>query len=207
MTEEIKIPETFDEVWKAIFEKQMKLALKYAEIEKMGDLLETTKDNLDTTKGQKWLKDFAWRVTEEITEAYEPFYEADKTKDDEKFTVLIEHFKEELSDALHFMVELSIIAGYDYKIVENVEGSVLHTENLNPWYTVYNLGLACNCLKNKAWKQSEMLTDRPKFESLLKETWRSLTTIMVFHMGSYKDIYLYYFKKNKVNQFRQKSKY
>ena len=57
-----------DNIWKEIWDKQMTVAQKYKEIESMGDLLETVETNIDTRAGQKWIKDFAWRTTEEIAE-------------------------------------------------------------------------------------------------------------------------------------------
>ena len=212
INEEVLIPITHEGVWKEIFDKQMKLAQKYKDIENMGDLLETTHNNVDTLKGQKWIKDFAWRVTEELAEAWEAWELAvamKKEKDivPEKTNMYMEHFHEELADALHFLVELSIIAGYDSNIVPNIEGNPFTDENTHPWRTVYYLGLLCNTLKNKPWKQTQMLTDRPKFEEYLKLSWESLLYILYHKMISRESIYLYYFKKNKVNQFRQRSKY
>jgi len=157
-------------------------------------LLKTTDTNLDTKEGQKWIKDFAWRVTEELTEAQEAHIKDDNI-----------HYIEEVIDALHFLVELSIIAGYDYKIVpENHSTITLESE----WNIVYNLGLACNCLKNKAWKQTHILTDRKKFELYLEEAWRRMLGLLTIDLKLTKlDIYCYYVKKNEVNKFRIKSKY
>lgn len=192
-----------DNIWKAIFDKQMELAVKYKDIENMGDLLDTTDMNINTAKGQKWIKDFAWRTTEELAEAYE-------TKDyeivmaSEELEVLEQHFKEELIDALHFLTELTIIAGYNYEFVEKQE---IQDYTTTPWDTVYYLGLMCNTLKNKPWKQTQMLTDRKKFEQLLGLTWASFILLLRNNIGDEIDIYQYYFKKQAVNKFRQRSKY
>ena len=205
--EEIEVPKNFVDIWKAIFEKQQALADKYSDIEKMGDLLQTTKNNVDTAKGQKWIKDFAWRVTEELTEAFEAYYIYAETNGLANHDVL-EHYKEEIADGLHFLVELTIIAGYDHEIVARLEHKPMRRLSMpNAWPVIYKLGLMCNCLKNKPWKQTQMLTDRPKFEQYLLETWEEMLRLMLDCMGSKEEIYLYYFKKNKVNQFRQRSKY
>ena len=217
--EEIEVPKNFVDIWKAIFEKQQALADKYSDIEKMGDLLQTTKNNVDTAKGQKWIKDFAWRVTEELAEAFEAkelmardcdATDASKTLPEQlkladEYT---KHFKEELADALHFLVELTIIAGYNHEIVTRLEDRPFEkvTEK-DAWPTVYKLGLLCNCLKNKPWKQTQMLTDRPKFEKYLEETWTEMLRLLFIAIGTNEEIYIYYFKKNAVNQFRQRSKY
>ena len=222
--EKIDIPDTNEGIWKAIFEKQRALAAKYSDIEGMGTLLETTANNVDTMNGQKWIKDFAWRVTEELAEAFEALEKMVNAAGDsvtdfkdneemlqyhehfkEEMLQYHEHFKEELADSLHFLVELTIIAGYDEKIMMAVDVNVPGVKDA--WPTVYNLGLMCNCLKNKPWKQTQMLTDRPKFTVYLIATWVSFLGLLSSRIGKPSDIYLYYFKKNKVNQFRQRSKY
>jgi len=191
-----------DDIWEAIFIKQNELAEKYSDIEGMGDLLQTKKNNINTAKGQKWLKDFAWRVTEEIAEAWEAYDMIEEPDDQYQL-----HFKEELADALHFLVELTIIAGYDESIVPPIEGTVLADEDTEPWSTIYNMGLMCNTLKNKPWKQTQMLTDRNEFEKYLKKTWEQFSKLIYYHIGEEDEIYNFYFKKNAVNKFRQRSKY
>lgn len=181
-----EIPEN---IWEEIFAKQWELALKYKDIEQMGDLLDTLDNNINTAKGQKWIKDFAWRVTEELSEAYE-VYGAHE-----------EHFKEELIDALHFLVELTIIAGYK-NYTPKFTGSIIE-----PWDTIFFMGLMCNTLKNKPWKQTQMLTDRVKFYDLLNKTWQSFYGLLRYNFGNDDEIYQYYFKKHSVNKFRQRSKY
>ena len=158
VTEKIEVPEN---IWKAIFEKQWELAQKYKDIEGMGDLLDPAvlKNNINTRQGQKWIKDFAWRVTEELAEADEAYYSNE-----------LIHYVEELSDALHFLVELSLIANYDYTFVKQ---NFNHDKGKENSYSnvIYPLGLMCNCLKNKPWKQTEMLTDKNKFEKYLRHAW------------------------------------
>lgn len=75
------------------------------------------------------------------------------------------------------------------------------------WDITYTLNIARNCLKNKPWKQSGVMTNEILYQSLLVEAF-------VYMMGYYarlgmssSDIYYLYFKKNKVNQFRIQSKY
>lgn len=194
---------TPDNIWKAIFDKQREVALKYSDIEKMGTLL-TDKDNIDTAVGQKWIKDFAWRVTEEIAEALEAkisWSECDPT-DGDLLEQYGQHYTEELIDAVHFLAELTIIAGYDEEII--VTPVDVDTE----WDVVYQLGLMCNCLKNKPWKQTQMLTDRPKFHRYLRRAWNAMYGVLVNEANlTDADIYNLYFKKNEVNKFRIRSKY
>ncbi len=188
-----------DNIWEAIFNKQLVLAEKYRDIEGMGDLLDTLKTNIDTAKGQKWIKDFAWRVTEELTEADEAMFLYKLNKDPEA----LKHYFEEVTDALHFFVELCIICGYNHKSF----GDASTTSATISYDVIYELGLACNCLKNKPWKQTQMLTDRKKFFGYLDEAFYKLRGLFYQHNFDDEAIYNYYFKKNAVNKFRIRSKY
>ena len=64
-----------------------------------------------------------------------------------------------------------------------------------------------NCLKNKPWKQTHMLTDEPKFKNYIIKAFLGIIGIYIDNEYSEKDMYNLYFKKNAVNQFRQRSKY
>lgn len=75
------------------------------------------------------------------------------------------------------------------------------------WDVVYHLNIARNFLKNKPWKQSQMMTDEVYFQKEVVEAFIDM-------MGSFKIIglnpktlFYIYFKKNRVNKFRQKSNY
>lgn len=75
------------------------------------------------------------------------------------------------------------------------------------WDITYALNIARNCLKNKPWKQSGVMTNEVQFQSLLVEAF-------VYMMGYYariginsQEIYYLYFKKNCINKFRIKSLY
>jgi hypothetical protein len=215
-------PNTHSEIWERIFQKQKELIEKYKEIEDMGDLMETLEQNIYTRVGQKWIKDFAWRTTEELCEAQEAF---------ELFTVLdknnpnyestgkqfYDHYLEEYIDALHFLVELTIIAGESHDIVPSFDDDSLGLEKSDieliekvyiPFPIIYNLGLMCNTLKNKPWKQTEVLTDDKMFYKYLKNAWLSmmLSFYIIFEKDE-KRIFEYYFKKHAVNKFRQRSNY
>ena len=72
---------------------------------------------------------------------------------------------------------------------------------------ILGLGISMNFLKNKPWKQSHMLTDTTRFKSSLVNTFYYFLTMMAsFGIGS-EEMYDLYTRKNKVNQFRQDSKY
>lgn len=202
---------------KAIFDRQKSLMSKYHDIEAKSGLLQTPDCpvNLDDKRGQARIKDFSWRVTEELGEALDARNQND-------------HYQEELIDGLHFLTELTILAGKDYdtlldgvfspycpdrlrQMVGDAKDLMLYygSDRLDFWVTrfIENIGMMCNCLKNKPWKQSMMKTDREAFYTKLDDTWCSYITILVVSGMTAEDIANTYLKKSQVNQFRQRSNY
>lgn len=200
----------------AIFNRQKSLMSKYHDIELRSGLLQTEDCpvNLDDKRGQARIKDFSWRVTEELGEALD----AKANKD---------HYQEELIDGLHFLTELTVLAGKDYDtilpegippyhedhledLVENAKNLMdNYGGNLTYWVTKFieHLAMMCNCLKNKPWKQSMMKTDQEAFYHRLTNVWIYYITILVASDMNAQDIANIYLKKSQVNQFRQRSNY
>lgn len=204
----------------AIFNRQRELMDKYHNIEVRSGLMQTESCpvNLDSKNGQARIKDFSWRITEEVGEALDAFYVDND----------IEHFNEELVDGLHFLTELTILAGFDAKDIamlvvksDHSEGDYLDTicEHCKkeysevsslPWNVtilVRNLGMMCNTLKNKPWKQSHMRTDREGFKEKLGEVWEAYIKILIDSLETPEMIADIYLKKSQVNKFRQRSNY
>lgn len=198
---------------KAIFDRQKELMEKYHSIEARSGLLQTPDCpvSLDDPKGQARIKDFAWRMTEEIGEAIE-------SKHDE------EHFTEELIDGLHFLTELTILAGKDYNTITDFEPmgveqdylelfcqdarDMLKDSSTNIWEDyLFAIGTLCNCLKNKPWKQSHIKTDVSYFYTKLNYLWNSYFTLLTAAGLSSFDIADLYLRKSQVNKFRQRSNY
>ena len=202
---------------KAIFDRQKSLMGKYHDIELKSGLLQTEDCpvNLDDKRGQARIKDFSWRVTEELGEALD----ARTNKD---------HYQEELIDGLHFLTELTILAGKDYNtilpintpaydedhlrdLVENANEVISRKLNdtLDFWVSrfIEQLVMMCNCLKNKPWKQSMMKTDREAFYNRLTNVWVCYITILVVSGMNAEDIANVYLKKSQVNKFRIRSAY
>ena len=200
----------------AIFNRQKSLMGKYHDIELRSGLLQTEDCpvNLDDKRGQARIKDFSWRVTEELGEALDARANSD-------------HYQEEFIDGLHFLTELTVLAGKDYDtilpegipthredhledLVENAKENILETgRDLDLWVTKFieQLAMMCNCLKNKPWKQSMMKTDQKAFYNRLTNVWVCYTTILVVSGMNAQDIANIYLKKSQVNQFRQRSNY
>lgn len=204
----------------AIFTRQKELMNKYHHIEAASGLLQTEDCpvNLDDKRGQARLKDFSWRITEEVGEALDALYvEQDQT-----------HYIEELIDGLHFLTELTILAGRDWDTIctkvkyprkdqlntlwdNSLIAKVKETEKVDFGLTVthfiQNLGMMCNCLKNKPWKQTQMETNRENFYLHLDRVWLSYLGILVVSGLTPDDIVDIYLKKSQVNKFRQRSNY
>lgn len=70
------------------------------------------------------------------------------------------------------------------------------------------LNEAIQTTKNwKAWKQTEVRTDEEHFREEIIDAVHFLVEALIFAGMTSEDVYNIYFKKNKVNQFRQTSKY
>lgn len=116
---DVKLPEEIAELdqdkleW--LFERQAELREEYRKIEAEKDLMKPLKPgeegNLNSALVQAHLKDFAWRIVEELGEAMNCL----RNKPWKQTEVLVDkdHFFEELGDAVHFLIELCIIAGMD----------------------------------------------------------------------------------------------
>lgn len=76
------------------------------------------------------------------------------------------------------------------------------------WCVTYHLNLARNSLKNKPWKQSQMITDELIYQSEIVKAFLCLVAYyFTFGFRSSEMLYYLYFKKNKINQFRIRSNY
>jgi dimeric dUTPase (all-alpha-NTP-PPase superfamily) len=181
--------------------------------------------NIQDRASQLRFKDFAWRITEEITEATLALGEEDET-----------HYLEELIDVLHFSVELLIMCGL-FPLTSEValakaeagtpsgdsferafavssvwvhprEGrnSVLTLRN-HAYLVIEKLGEAMNRLKLKAWKVTAMVTDEKLFHQSLSEFFAALIDLLKASGFTAKTATQMYLNKNAVNQFRIGSKY
>ena len=96
-----------------IFKRQKELMKKYEKIEDDNGLLQTSFVPVDLNDrfGQARLKDFAWRITEELGEAMNCL----KNKPWKQTHMMTDatHYCEEIVDAFHFFIELCILSGFD----------------------------------------------------------------------------------------------
>ena len=204
-----KKEKTNKESLRAIFDRQKELMEKYHDIEFKSGLMQTEDCpvNLDDKRGQARIKDFAWRITEEIGEALDAIgNELDESA--------LLHFHEELVDGLHFLTEMTILTGYDLPEYTTLK-DLIEEVNYRDFYSLNDLvsnhvcylGMMCNCLKNKPWKQSMMKTNKENFYKNLKLVWSNYIAILTSQNLTEEEITDLYLRKSQVNQFRVRSNY
>lgn len=157
-------------------------------------------------KNQIEAKSFIFRVIEELGEAFESFVKGDET-----------NFWTELADATHFLLELGIVTGVrmDPRVWKKVWATYtipnprLSERSIINWFwdVTYKLGLVSNSLRNKQWKQTEVLPDLRKFEKLMASTYDAFFSGFGDIGATEKDVFSWYWRKNQANLFRIKSKY
>lgn len=132
---------------------------------------------------------------------------------------------EELIDGLHFLTELTILAGRDYNNISMFEPDLAEGDYLEMFYRdgevlakkmnkselienfVIKLTAFTHTMKNKPWKKTFTQTDSGKFYSLLEECWIAYFGIMVFVGLTPYTIADGYLRKQEVNIKRQESGY
>lgn len=197
----------------AIFLRQRELMERYHVIEAKNGLLQTPDIpvNLHDAKGQARLKDFAWRITEEIAEAMDAI-----VRHQGKVSI---HAKEEMADALHFLVEMAILSDIGPDDLVTAKEDKLYAlwryperHNINDIGSailnfIRELGMVCHLLKNKPWKQSQMITDIEEYRVRFQRMFISFVDICIAMDISAEEMFDLYFRKSEVNKFRQRSNY
>ena len=187
--------------------EQEKLLVKYQKIEGLKDW----PLHLDVRENQRIIKDYIARCTEELAEAAEYLNRKDQGE-----TIDMELYHEEVIDALHFYLNVLLLTGKDNTAFDlDVSNLSMESPMLMPIYTdqlfweiTYHLFLARNELKSKPWKQTELPTDKTKFHQLLHKAGVMFNVLLFTNLKwDREEIYQQYMKKNKINQFRQKSNY
>jgi len=191
-------------IWLDIVSRQISLMNSYKTIEKWPI---TWPVNLNHKESQLLIKDMLARTVEELAESYEAFL----------LNNLINTL-EELADALHFLTETIVLSdcipNYDIIteelwVLNKVESPIIDSEFLakSYWNIAYFCNLTRNALRNKPWKQSQMLYDHRLFESHLIQALRLLIHAFGNLGCSSEKLWFEYTKKNEVNKFRISSKY
>lgn len=183
----------FTPTWAEIFEKQKELKFMYEP--EVKELFENF--DIDCFGDQELFKKYCWRITEELTEALEAYFENDK-----------DHIREELIDAMNFSIDLMILYGWDYRQFDPVPSYYLGCGLTNRvCSTVYSLGLTANCLKNRQWRRSQYLVDLLVFEKRFKKFLTSGYLLIRQFFESDEEIRQAWSLKYQVNLFRIQSNY
>jgi phosphoribosyl-ATP pyrophosphohydrolase len=140
---------TWSQTLEWLFQRQEQLMHRFKEIER----LPAWPVPLSTQGNQRLMRDFAWRVTEEISEVFMAGSSAE--------------IMEEMADATHFMVELCILAGVSPRMIEiymldwpKADDGRIRSQGFE---ILLSLGNACHELKAKPWKQHPKPTDEKAF--------------------------------------------
>lgn len=188
----------------AIFNGQKELMEKFHPIERIRMPATPAEFLIDETPCQVRAKEYAWRVTEELGEmANEPD---------------LEKKKEEISDALHFFVELCI---YIRMTPEDLRAQAIPSEcrlettfldateiydRVNEpedlwWFAVViELSKAMNELKNRPWKRFHTPTDKEKFQCYIRETYHAfIRACIASGIETASELTDIYFRKHAVN--------
>ena len=204
---------------RAIFGRQRELMDKYHAIEEKNGigyaLVKDVPFHIDDLRWQYLIKDFAWRSMEEIAEAYDAYQKS--MFENLRSPEIDAHIKEEIADALHFLVELFIIAGYDAEdfdecwvfFAKSLQDGIIPPTSVEDTIAYYlqELGMAMNHFKQKPWKQTHFQTDEKSFFDALRRSLSAWRLVAHCFGMSLDDIYDFYFRKSEVNKFRQRSGY
>jgi hypothetical protein len=185
---------------------------------------------------QSLIKDFAWRVTEALAEAAQALEEdhqntfllhaQEEVADAFHFLVELCHIVgltaedvavegdgagpgEDLMNVLWrqmggiYMEQLQQVK----RDWETERSFGYHQFRIAAFAVISEMGKAMNCLKNKPWKQTHILTDARRFKGHLKVAFRYFPLVAVMVGLDEVGLFQMYFRKSEVNKFRQQSNY
>lgn len=147
-----------------IFTHQQELINRFHHIERQNfphTYPHPTCQDLDDPQAQARIRDYAWRITEEMVEY---------------LTAPTHHKQEELIDVLHFVAELFIFLEIPAHSLSLGDPQLQFDPEPtpSPLDILLYLGQGVNTLKNKAWKQSHKVTDSDSFYNNMRAMWSSL---------------------------------
>jgi len=178
--------------------RQTELEDKYFEIEKRKNRFIFSLDDRDS---QVLIKDFLWRITEEVGEAIEAYRESTTLHSEKVF--------EELADGLHFVLGLTLNLCkpdiWDHAFSERDQ--LYDTPVYHCYDFIQSIGTLGNTLKLKPWKQTDVATDITQFDSLLSRMIKDYLLLCWSFGLTHHTLYQYYMRKSEVNLFRIRSLY
>lgn len=211
-----------------IFNKQMELIKRFHDIEVSNGNMQTEDFpvNLHDRKGQYQLKDMAWRFTEESAEAIEVYINPMEDHDCDLFEELVDglHFLAEftinagftptdltgvlsytnfegMEDSLDYLYFMGTQIATRCSALDELNGKDSEFENIYTRLIMW-LGMTCNTLRNKPWKQRDTETNVELFLLRLQNVWTHYMALMSSAGMSQKDIYIGYMSKHQKNHER-----
>lgn len=208
-----------------IFQHQAEVRCRFRDVERSNGIHCPDDVDLNAVRDQDHLKSMGMRVILELVEALDCITQLPESID-------IDHLKEELADALHFLAEIFV----DVKVSADEALSLLEipvstaidklgvlfeesSHDTDPglnWYTLMDLHTlyvirdmtkSLECLKNKPWKVSNVLTDVNRMKYLLAVSLKSFVRLCIVAGMNADELFSYYMRKNKVNHWRIDTKY
>jgi hypothetical protein len=194
-------PSTAGDIAQEILDRQEMLENHYWKLEGRPSLVQ----GCETRDAQVWIKDFLWRITEELGETLEARDEAIVN-----FTENYDKIREELADTLHFIAGLSIISDTTTEFIRAFIDYYKTPANYSQPEVamIMRLGQVGNTLKMKPWKQTDVPTDVPRFRRAMYDMLRAFLDV-TNHIGvmDMAQVFDFYWRKSEVNLFRIRSKY
>lgn len=194
--------------FQAIFDRQELLHNRYAQIEANNGFYVPTRviePSLNDPRFTLWIRSRFWYVTEELAESLPEAESGDGQK-----------FFEEVIDALHYLVEVSMFVDVGINTVEQiwetcgmVQTELIYEPVAERVYShiIMQLGLTANLLKNKEWKQTPVSVNQDEFRFRLLATWNKFFMALKCFGLSKEAVYVLYCLKNEINQKRQEDGY
>lgn len=194
--------------WPEFYDVARKQFLAYEKLEGIPDW-EAHDFSIDCADDQARFKDMLEiRFVEELTEASACLDEG------------IEHFLEEITDSINFLLSAYIMAGYDpLRDLPGIQDFLSLSSNgvkkpgsidemaIPAYNLVHRVGWTCNLLKNRPWAQSNYLVDLLQFKERMTDLWIYFWT-WIGSLGINKIMLFDLFeRKVEVNRFRIKSGY
>lgn len=189
-----------------IFKAQMELTEKFLPIE-MGNGRATADYPVDINSrvGQIVIKDFLWRITEEIVEALDSTDRTDRI--------------EELADVLHFITELCLLIGVrlsekgddsDDRLIAITKHQTkdigISDASDQAMLVISFLGKAGNLLKGRPWKREYPDTDMASLKGYIVNAYHAVIGMFVNEGLDGHGIFKAYFAKEAINQERLREK-
>jgi hypothetical protein len=174
---------------------------------------------LDSRNFQEEFRLLAWRCTEEVVEAIEIHLEHT-----DSLVEYIQKFNEEVCDAFHFLVELTIALGIgEMELVSGIEGMVKKKGESDYLYStfqfvgngsgetipqrwgmfVYQLGLAMHELRQRPWRIDHRPTNRARLVARMNSAFITFICACRRSDISADDLYNAYFAKSRINKMRR----